>query len=147
MRPPLLARYPEYMDGKRPITVMVVDQHEKVCASLARSLERLPGMTVLAHTTNLTLAAELAHRSSPDVIIADFTWGEVARPDVLRWFARMSPQSRLVVHSSYYTDGERESFLSAGASRCLLKGMSVRDLGIELRKVVQSDGTASARRR
>lgn len=131
------------MDRERSFTVMVVDQHEEVCESLARSLERLPGVKVLAHTANLIRAAELAHESSPDVIIADFTWGVATRPDVLRWFARMSPESRVVVYSSYYTDGEREAFQAAGASRCLLKGMSIKELGAELRKVQRVSREAS----
>jgi DNA-binding NarL/FixJ family response regulator len=137
------------MDKERPITVMVVDQHEEICASLAHSLDRLPAVEVLAHTTNLILAAELAHEFSPDVILVDFTWGQAARPDMLRWFGRMCPQSPLVVYSSYYTDGEREAFQAAGASRCLLKGLGIRELGIELRKVLHStrEEAASAKRR
>lgn len=149
MRSSLLASYPEIMDKGQPFTIMVVDQHAQVCASLARSLKRLPGVTVQSHTTNLALAAELAHMSSPDVIIMDLTWGQVARPEMLRWFGRVSPRSRLVVYSSYYKDGERDAFQEAGASRCLLKGMSIKDLVVELRKVLEStaEKPASAGRR
>jgi DNA-binding NarL/FixJ family response regulator len=124
------------MDSARSLTVMVVDQHEEVCESLARRLDRLPGLNVVAHTTNLIRAAELARESSPDLIIADFTWGVAARPDILHWFASVSPDTRFVMHSSYYIDDEREAFQSAGASRCLLKGMSIQDLGAELSKAV-----------
>lgn len=117
-----------------PITLIVVDQHEDVCHRLARSLEALPGVRVLAHTTNVMLAAELAHQYSPDVIVADFNWGAATRPDALRLIGEMSPDSRLVMYSSYYTDGEREAFAEAGADICLLKGMSVKELGAQLRK-------------
>ncbi|MEX0682577.1 MAG: response regulator [Dehalococcoidia bacterium] len=134
------------MDNERALTVMVVDQHKEVCAVLARSLERLPGIDVLGHATNLMLAAEVAHRLSPDVIVADFVWGEATRADILRWFGRMSPYSRLVVYSSYFRDGERESFEAAGATRCLLKGMNVKDLGAELRKVHQVPRDVDERR-
>jgi DNA-binding NarL/FixJ family response regulator len=124
------------MDKQPAFSVMVVDQHEEVCESLARRLERLPGLKVVAHTDNLIRAAELAHESSPDVIVVDFAWGAASRPDILRWFTHLSPHSRFVVYSSYYTDDEREAFQSAGASRCLLKGMSIRAFGEELRKVL-----------
>jgi DNA-binding NarL/FixJ family response regulator len=114
---------------------MVVDQHDEVCKSLAHSLDRLPAIKVVAYTTNLVRAAELALESPPDIILADFAWGVAPRPDILRWFATMSPRSRFVMYSSYYTDGEREAFQSAGASLCLLKGMSIRDLATEIRKI------------
>lgn len=143
MRGARLARYPEYMEKDRPFTVIVVDQHEEVCESLAYSLERLSGVKVLAHTTNPVGAAKLAHESSPDVIIADFTWGGAARPDILRWFSRMSPRSHLVVYSSYYTDGEREAFESAGAALCLLKGLSIRELAAEARKLLPAKAPQS----
>ena len=126
------------MDRQRPFSVLVVDQHEEVCESLARGLARLPGVRVLAHTPNLIRAAELALESSPDVIVADFAWGASSRPDILRWFTRLSPDTRFVVYSSYYTNDEREAFQSAGASRCLLKGMSIRALAEELRAVLST---------
>ena len=129
------------MDEHSEITVMVVDQHEEVCDRLAHALEGLPGIRVLAHTTNLMLGAELAHQFAPDVIIADFRWGEATRADVLEWLGRMSPNSHLVVYSSYFTDGEREAFHAAGAERCLLKGMSVKELADDLRRVAtQANG-------
>jgi DNA-binding NarL/FixJ family response regulator len=81
------------------------------------------------------LGAELAHQYEPDVIIADFRWGEGARFDMLRWLKRMSPYSKLVVNTSYYTDGEREAFTEAGAALCLLKGMSTRELAAQVRKI------------
>jgi DNA-binding NarL/FixJ family response regulator len=115
---------------------MVVDQHEDVCERLAQSLDRIPGIKVLAQTMNLMSAGELAHQSAPDVIVADFKWGGTPRSEILRWLGRMSPQSTLVVYSSYYRDGEREAFAGAGASACLLKGISAKELAAQLRKAV-----------
>jgi DNA-binding NarL/FixJ family response regulator len=123
------------MEEQRRLTVLVVDQHEEVCHLLGRALEALPEVEVLAHTTNLMLAAELAQQFSPDAIVVDLHWGQVARPEILRWLSRASPESALIVYSSYYLNGEREEFAKAGARCCLLKGMSARDLYGELSKV------------
>ena len=130
------------MDTNRSLTVMVVDQHEEVCKSLAHSLDRLPAIRVVGQTTNLVRAAELALESPPDIILADFTRGLAPRPDVLHWFASVSPNSRFVMYSSYYTDGEREAFQLAGASRCLLKGMSIKDLAAEIRQIMSGQHQA-----
>jgi DNA-binding NarL/FixJ family response regulator len=124
------------MNDDREITVLVIDEYEEVCRLLARSLESLPGIRVLAHTTNPVKAAELAHELAPQIIIADFKRGAAPRVDMFRWIGRSSPQSRLVIHTSYYTPDEREALQANGFSRCLLKGMSVKDLGAELRNVI-----------
>lgn len=117
------------------LTLIVVDQNEEVCHRLASGLERLPGIRVLAHTTNVMLAGELAHQFSPDVIIADFKWGEAERADILRWLVGMCPRSSVIVYSSYYRDGEREALEAAGAVLCLLKGLNVDELGGQIRYV------------
>jgi DNA-binding NarL/FixJ family response regulator len=124
------------MKADKPLTMMVADQHEEVCDPLARALGALPGIDVLAHTTNLMLAAELAHQEKPDVILADFKWGQADRAEILRWLGRMSPESVLIVYSSYFVNGERESFEEAGAARCLLKGLPVKELQAEIRRTL-----------
>jgi DNA-binding NarL/FixJ family response regulator len=106
-------------------------------------LDALPGIHVLAHTTNLMVAAELAHQYQPDVILADFSWGQSDRPVRLGWLGRMSPGSVLIVYSSYYVDGERERFQVAGAHRCLLKGLTIKELGDEIQRTVVNAKSAN----
>jgi DNA-binding NarL/FixJ family response regulator len=126
------------MDSDSEITVLIIDEHPEVCRLLARGLEALPGFRVLDCTTNPLLAAELAHQYSPQIILTDFKRSGNSRGSALRWLRQVSPGSSLVVHTSYYVKGEREALQSAGVARCLLKGMSVKELGAELRKVLQA---------
>jgi two-component system vancomycin resistance associated response regulator VraR len=125
------------------ITVLVIDEHEAVCAALARRIEEFGGFQVIEATSNPVLAAELAHELNPDLIIADFKRGPRPRPEMARWLLNASPRSKLVIYGSYYTDGEREAFASAGAARCLLKGMSGDDLSKHLRAVASSRNGSS----
>ncbi len=134
------------MKGDMPLTAIVVDQHDEVCDRLGRALDGLPGIRVLAHTTNLMLAAELVHQHKPDVILADFKWGQAARPDVAGWIGRMSPDSALIVYSSYYINGERQEFEAAGAARCLLKGLTLRELETEISETVAARRTDRTRK-
>jgi DNA-binding NarL/FixJ family response regulator len=126
------------MNSESEITVLIIDEHPEVCRLLARGLEALPGFRVLDHTTNPMLAAELAHQYSPQIIVTDFKRSGSARGSALRWLRHVSPGSSLVVYTSYYGNGEQEALQSAGVARCLLKGMSIKELGAELRKVVQT---------
>lgn len=123
---------------ERSITVLVIDEHEAVCAALARRIEEFGGFQVIQATSNPVLAAELAHEMDPDLIIADFKRGPRPRPEMARWLLNASPRSKLVIYGSYYTEGEREEFAGAGASSCLLKGLSGDDLSKHLRAVASN---------
>jgi DNA-binding NarL/FixJ family response regulator len=117
------------------VSILIIDEHEGVCAALARRIEGVSGFKVVEATSNPVLAAEIAHECRPEIIIADFKFGPRPRPDLAAWLLKASPASKLVIYGSYYTNGEREAFAEAGATRCLLKGMTAKDLAAELRAV------------
>lgn len=120
------------------IDVLIIDEHADVRALLARRLNADGRFRVIAHTGSLLRAAELAWAWEPDIILID------ARPDALTGadaylrIARASPQSRLVVLTSYLREGERQAYLEAGVSKCLLKGMSMKALAEELAGLTES---------
>jgi DNA-binding NarL/FixJ family response regulator len=128
------------------VTVLVVDQNEEVCELLARRLDRVSGVRVIAHTTNVMLAAELVHQLDPDAIVADFTRDRAERTTKLGWLRRTSPTSALIVHSAYYSDGEREAFEAAGADLCLLKGIPVVELAAQIGHAVHARRHTRVRR-
>jgi DNA-binding NarL/FixJ family response regulator len=119
------------------ITVLIIDEHPEVNARLAHGLSAMAGFRVVAHTTNPVWAAEFAHHWKPQIIIADFERGHGPRSEMARWLKENSPDSRIVVFSSYYAKDERNEFLQAGASRCLLKGLTLNELAAELRNIAQ----------
>jgi DNA-binding NarL/FixJ family response regulator len=126
--------------GTKATSILIIDEHEEVCAALARRIEGFGGFDVIEATSNPVLAAEIAHEYSPQIIIADFKFGPRPRDEMARWMLSASPQSRLVIYGSYFTNGEREAFAKAGAVRCLLKGMSAQELAAELRAVAEEQG-------
>jgi DNA-binding NarL/FixJ family response regulator len=125
----------------KDVTVLIIDEHSEVCARLARALSAIHGLRVVAHTGNPVWAAEFARYWSPQIILADFKLGPRPRPEAVAWLKKISPASQIVVHASYYVNGERDSFQLAGATECLLKGLSSFELGRELRRVAL-EGTA-----
>jgi DNA-binding NarL/FixJ family response regulator len=123
---------------QQEVTVLVIDEHDAVCVALARRIEGFGGFRVIEATTNPVLAAEIAHEFTPQIILADFKRGPRPREEMVRWMRQASPKSKLIIYGSYYTAGEREAFANAGASLCLLKGMSAKDLAEELRTVARN---------
>jgi DNA-binding NarL/FixJ family response regulator len=126
------------------ITVLVIDEHPEVSARLAHGLSGIAGFRVVAHTTNPIWAAEFAHHWKPQIIIADFKRSNGPRSEMVRWMKENSSDSMIVVFSSYYSDDERSEFLQAGASRCLLKGLTLNELAAELRNVAEEAPGAMA---
>lgn len=117
------------------ITILIIDEHHGVRALLARRLNSLPPFRVVAYTGNPLLATELAWFWEPDIIIADLKQMGRASADMYRRIARASPGSRLVVFTSYLLEEEERDFLEAGVCKCLLKGISLKALADELRRL------------
>lgn len=116
----------------RQLSILIIDENPDVRDLLARGLGATPGFRVIGSVGNPMLGAELAHRFQPDVILADFRRTGPPRVETFRWIARVSPRSHLVVLTSYFEKGEEQACLEAGASRCLLKGVTVKELAREL---------------
>jgi DNA-binding NarL/FixJ family response regulator len=126
-------------------TVLIIDEHPDVCALLARRLGCQPGLKVVAHTSDPVVGAELARQWKPQIIMVDFKRAGRDRAEMYRGINRLSPGSRLVVLTSYWAQDEQEACLRSGASRCLLKGMRVKELARELLKVVAPEPKSERR--
>ena len=119
------------------ISVLIIDEHSGVRSLLARRLNSYPPFRVVAHTGDALLGTELAWFWEPDIILVDLKGTARYGTDMYRCIGRASPGSRLVVFTSYLLDREEEECLAAGASKCLLKGMSLKALAEELRGLVE----------
>ena len=119
------------------ITVLIIDEQPEVCELLADRLDREPGIRVVGKTSNPFIGGELAHLWQPDVILADLQRVGADRAQVCRWLKELSPGAGMVILASYFKNGEAAACLDAGAVKCLVKGMSTRQLAGELRSVVQ----------
>ncbi len=120
------------------ITVLVIDEHDGVRGLLARGLDAASPLRVVASTGSALEGAELAARWQPRIILVDLKMPGRYRAEVYRRICRASPASRLVVYTSYLSEDEERVSLESGVCKCLLKGMSIRDLAAELRTLVQS---------
>jgi DNA-binding NarL/FixJ family response regulator len=126
------------------ITVLIIDEDPDVSVRLAHGLAKAAGFRVVAHTANSAWATQFAHLWKPKIIIADFKRGTRPRRNMIRCMKDNSPESEIIVYSSYYLGDERNEFLAAGATRCLLKGLTFNELTGEVRSVALADPMINA---
>jgi len=126
------------MKNEDDLTVLIVDEHSDISPLLAERLRVIPGIRVVGETGNVMRGAELAHQLEPDVILADFRRTGPPRAETYRWFCRVSPASRVVVHTSYLPNGDERALREAGVARCLLKGASVQKLAAQIIEIAAS---------
>jgi DNA-binding NarL/FixJ family response regulator len=123
---------------QKSYSILLIDNHEKVRSLLARRLNALPEFHVVGETASALRGAELASALSPDIILFDSAAPGSYGAAVCAQIQRSSPGSRVVVYSSYLTEGDTDRYKDAGASRCLLKGMTLQDLAGELHAVMRN---------
>ena len=119
------------------VTILIIDEHDHVRGLLASGLDKSGPFRVVAHTSSPLIGTELAWFWEPDIILIDLKGRGRYAVEVCRRIARASPASRIVIFTSYLVSGEEKSYLAAGAARCLLKGVTLRDLARELRALAR----------
>ncbi len=121
------------------ITVLVIDEHRDIRCLLSSGLDTIPPLHVVASTGSPLEGELLAARWQPDVILVDLKMRGRYRTEVCQGIGRASPRSRVIVYTSYLTEGEEKESLESGVVRCLLKGMPLRSLAAEIVKSAEED--------
>jgi DNA-binding NarL/FixJ family response regulator len=121
------------------VTVLLIDDHADVRALLSEGLGG-QGLDVVASTGDPSEGVSLAGIWQPDVILVDLGRDQLYPAGLYSRLSRASPDSRLVVHASYFSPEEEQEARRAGVALCLLKGMSVKSLAKELLAVASCDG-------
>lgn len=116
----------------KDVTVLLIDEHDGVRGLLSRGLGAYPPLKVVAATRSAMKGIQLAETLSPDIILVDLRRRGEYGGETYRRIARASPTSRIVVYASYLTPKDEEAARAAGACCCMLKGLSIKELGARL---------------
>ncbi len=123
-------------DGpSRPLTLLVVDDHEVVRQGLASMLDRRPGFQVVAEAGTVAESIEAARRFQPDLIIMDVRLPDGSGIEACREIRAELPDTRVVMLTSYPDEEAVIAAIVAGASGYLLKQVRARDLVAALEAV------------
>jgi DNA-binding NarL/FixJ family response regulator len=112
----------------RPLTLLVVDDHEVVRQGLASMLDRRPGFQVVAEAGTVQESIEMARRFEPDLVIMDVRLPDGSGIEACREIRSELPETRVVMLTSYPDEEAVIAAIVAGASGYLLKQVRARDL-------------------
>ncbi|GEA89358.1 LuxR family transcriptional regulator [Cellulomonas cellasea] len=118
----------------RPISVMIVDDHEVVRRGIAEVVERAEGMTVIAEAGSVADGVRRAGLVRPQILLVDLQLPDGTGIDLMTQVRATQPDVKAVVLTSFDDDDALAAALEAGASAYLLK--SVR--GAEITEVIKA---------
>ncbi len=120
---------------KRPLTLLLVDDHEVVRQGLAALLGRREEFDIVGEAGTVAEAIEAARRFRPDLIVMDVRLPDGSGIEACRAIRAELPDTRVVMLTSYPDEDAVLSAIIAGASGYLLKQVRARDLVAALEAV------------
>jgi NarL family two-component system response regulator LiaR len=123
----------------RPITVLIVDDHEVVRQGVRAFLEARPEFEVVGEASSGEEALRLTEQSIPDVVLMDLIMPGIDGVEATRQLKDISPRSQIVVLTSYYEDEYVFPALEAGATSYLLKDVDLEELAEAIRKTARGE--------
>jgi DNA-binding NarL/FixJ family response regulator len=104
------------------IRVLIVDDHPVVRDGLRGMIEREPDLTVVGEAADGAEAlARVGNGSTVDVVLMDLRMPRMSGVEAIRELQRQAPNVRVLVLTTYDTDGDVLPAVEAGATGYLLK--------------------------
>ncbi len=119
----------------RPLTLLLVDDHEVVRQGLSALLGRREEFQVVAEAGTVADAVEAARKFRPDLVVMDVRLPDGSGIEACREIRAEMPDTRVVMLTSYPDEDAVLSAIIAGASGYLLKQVRARDLVAALQAV------------
>jgi DNA-binding NarL/FixJ family response regulator len=131
------------MSEKRPIRVLIVDDHPIVRDGLQGILAGNPDFEVVGQAANGAEAVRQAQAMRADVVLMDLRMPEMGGVEAIKLLRRGSPDTHILVLTTYDTDTEVLSALGAGATGYLLKDAPREELIRAVKATHRGEATVS----
>jgi NarL family two-component system response regulator LiaR len=129
----------------RPITVLIVDDHEMVRKGAKGYLEAQPEIVVVAEAESGAEAVKLAREYVPDVVLMDLVMPGMDGVEATRKVKDISPRTQIIILTSFHEDEHIFPALQAGAVSYLLKDVKATDLVEAIRRASIGEATLHPR--
>jgi DNA-binding NarL/FixJ family response regulator len=122
------------------IRIIVADSHPVFREGLCRLLGEEPEIEIISKATNGEEAVTLTRQLKPDVVIIDLATPVLSGPDATKQIKRVSPETAVLMVSTYNYQTHILASLRAGAAGFLTKDTPIRDLVSAIRLAHQGEG-------
>jgi NarL family two-component system response regulator LiaR len=121
------------------ITVLIVDDHAVVRKGVRGYLKALPDVVVCGEAASGEEAVRLAAEHMPDVILMDLVMPGMNGVSATRRVRQVSPNSEVIILTSYHEDEHIFPAIKAGALSYLLKDVGPEELAAAVRAAAQGE--------
>lgn len=121
--------------AKKPIRVIIADDHAIVRRGIAALLATEAGITVVGEAQNGREAIMLVKKLEPDVVLMDMVMPEVGGLEAIRQIVENQPEIRILVLTSFASVEMILPAIRAGALGYLLKDSSPEELVSAIQQV------------
>ena len=121
------------------VRILVVDDHPIVRSGITSVLATQPDFAVVGEAATGVAAVAAAHQLEPDIVLMDLRLPGMNGADAAAKILAAHPDVRIVVLTTYVSDGEILRAIEAGAVGYLLKDVPHDELFRALRAVARGD--------
>src|SRR5258708_7230227 len=121
------------------ITVMIVDDHAVVRHGMRALLEAEGDFTVVGEMASGAEAVLRVGDLVPEVVLMDLLMPDLDGVEATRLIKQRSPNSQVIILTSYHEDEHIFPAIRAGALSYLLKGASLEELTAAVRKAARGE--------
>jgi len=121
------------------IRVLIVDDHQLVRQGLRTYFDLLDGITVVGEAGNGVEAVDQFRGTRPDIVLMDLVMPEMDGIEATRQINDISPDSKVIVLSSFTEDEMVFPAIKAGAAGYLLKDVSPDELAAAIKTVYMGE--------
>ena len=121
------------------ISVLIVDDHAVVRKGVRGYLEAQPDMTIAGEAASGEKAVHLAAEQKPDVILMDLIMPGMDGVEATRRTREVSPDSQVIVLTSFHEDEHIFPAIKAGALSYLLKNVRPEELAAAVRAAAKGE--------
>ncbi|WP_217145651.1 response regulator transcription factor [Streptomyces sp. AC627_RSS907] len=125
------------------IDVLLVDDHPVVRAGIRAMLHDQPGLTIVGEAVSAAAALTTARDLRPDVVLMDLRLPDGDGVGATAAILAELPATRVVILTTYETDGDILRAVEAGAVGYLLKDTSPTDLARSVRAAARGETVLS----
>lgn len=119
------------------IRVIVADDHPVVRAGIVGLIALDDGIEVVGEASDGAEAVDLAEATRPDIVLMDLRMPKLSGAEATARIARLLPEVRVLVLTTYETDDDILGAIEAGASGYLLKAAPHEEILAGIRAVAE----------